>query len=211
MWSPQTIPLCKYPSHHVLGRKSGCCRASKHRPNTYIDIYVESMWLWGNPGELRANIQRKKRVTSCYLLLYSDISNCKCTSVFPFWLYAQAEFTHGEHRHWELTWRAEPERHMHDAQEAGVLAGLLWTGLAARELDHVFVSFLAHTAAHAGPSFRHLVHTGCCCCHLLIISITCTLLRAVNTGHHQWLAAAPQRLFRLLQSCRGREQAAHWA
>lgn len=64
---------------------------------------------------------------------------------------------------------------------------------------------LPPTAVHAGPLYRHLVHIGDCHCHLLIITVTCTLRGAINTWRYQWRAMAPQRLFRLRQSWWERE------
>lgn len=54
--------------------------------------------------------------------------------------------------------------------------------------------------------YRHLVHIEDCHCHLLIITVTCTLHSAINTYH--WRAMAPQHLFRPLQSWWERELAA---
>ncbi len=34
--------------------------------------------------------------------------------------------------------------------------------------------------------YRHLVHIGDCHCHLLIITVTCTLRSAINTCRYQW-------------------------
>lgn len=56
--------------------------------------------------------------------------------------------------------------------------------------------------------YHHLVHIGDCHCHLLIITVTCTLRSAINTWRYQWRAAAPQRLFRPPQSWWERELAA---
>ncbi len=53
--------------------------------------------------------------------------------------------------------------------------------------------------------YHHLVHIGDCHCHLLIITVTCTLRSAINTWRYQWRAAAPQRLFRPPQSWWERE------
>lgn len=54
--------------------------------------------------------------------------------------------------------------------------------------------------------YRHLVHIGDCHCHLLIITVTCTLRSAINTWRYQWRAAAPQCLFRPPQSWQQRER-----
>lgn len=54
--------------------------------------------------------------------------------------------------------------------------------------------------------YHHLVHIEDCHCHLLIITVTCTLRSAINTFHSQ--ATAPQHLFRPLQSWWERQLAA---
>lgn len=51
--------------------------------------------------------------------------------------------------------------------------------------------------------YRHMVHIEDCHCHLLIITVTCTLHSAINTYH--WRAMAAQHLFRRLQSWWERE------
>lgn len=54
--------------------------------------------------------------------------------------------------------------------------------------------------------YRHLACIGDCHCHLLIITVTCTLRSAINTWRYQRRAAAPQRLFRPPESWWERER-----
>lgn len=91
------------------------------------------------------------------------------------------------------------------SQEAGFIPN---AALLSSSLSFILVLYyppvvppLTHTQLYIHDAlYRHLVHIEDCHCHLLIITVTCTLHSVINTWRNQWRAMASQCLFRSLRS-----------